>query len=175
MDGRGSSATGQKFHDTGLQASADGGLDFFISEGENQIRPVLVPGAVRTNEWYHLAASAGADGMKLFLDGALIGTNRNAGGFGRIRNGAGFRLGRSIVNVEPFVDGQLAEVRVWKVARTEAQIREAMFRPLTGKEPGLAGLWNFEDGTAHDASPGGHHGELRGGARITSNTPGAAR
>ena len=58
------------------------------------------------------------------------------------------------------------EVRVWKAARTEAQIRQTMFKPLTGKEPDLLGLWNFEDGTANDSSPGARHGQLLGGAKI---------
>jgi hypothetical protein len=58
------------------------------------------------------------------------------------------------------------EVRVWKGVRTEAQIRENMFKNLTGKEEGLAGLWNFEDGSANDASPAAHHGNLMGQAKV---------
>jgi len=41
-----------------------------------------------------------------------------------------------------------------------------MGRPLTGKESGLAALWNFKDGTAKDSTPNGNHGILRGQARI---------
>src|SRR5262249_49917870 len=66
----------------------------------------------------------------------------------------------------PF-QGEMDEVRVWSVARTEEQIREAMSRKLSGQEPGLVGLWNFDDpaNPGHDASPGGHHGKLMGNAR----------
>ena len=44
-----------------------------------------------------------------------------------------------------------------------------MFRPLTGREPGLAGLWNFDGATNHvvkDLSAGGHDGKLIGNARV---------
>ena len=62
--------------------------------------------------------------------------------------------------------GHMDEVRVWKVARTEAQIRESMSLKLSGSETGLAGLWNFDDpaNPGRDASPTGHHGShwLRG-------------
>ena len=39
------------------------------------------------------------------------------------------------------------EFRVWRGARTGDQIRENMFRQLTGKEPDLVCLLNFDDQT----------------------------
>ncbi len=125
-------------------------------------------GVMQTDEWYHVAAVSGREGMKLYLDGGLLGTNSFTGSFAALKSGARFRLGRSVVDAEPLVDGQLAEVRVWKVARSEAQIRQTMLTRLTGKEPDLAGYWNFEDGTANDASPGAHHGTLVGAAKIVA-------
>ncbi|HYV27989.1 MAG TPA: LamG-like jellyroll fold domain-containing protein, partial [Candidatus Eisenbacteria bacterium] len=174
---------GEMYHDTGIQADADGTLYFFISEGQGQVgNPGLprkgVVGAVRTNEWYHIAAVSGREGMKLYLDGGLLGTNSFTGGFGVIKGGPRARLGRSVVNDEPLTDGQLAEVRVWKVARTEAQIRQTMFQRLIGNEPGLAGLWNFdkvENGFVRDATPALHHSKLIGAAQIVqADFPGAA-
>jgi hypothetical protein len=60
------------------------------------------------------------------------------------------------------------EIRVWNHRRTEAQIRENMRRQLTGSEAGLAGLWNFDDGTARDASTSANHGKLVGKARVVT-------
>src|SRR5262249_31885001 len=64
--------------------------------------------------------------------------------------------------------GQLDEVRIWNVARTEEQIRETMSRKLTGQEPGLVGLWNFDDpaNPGRDSSPGRHDGQLMGNAAV---------
>src|SRR3974377_2413625 len=62
------------------------------------------------------------------------------------------------------------EIRVWKGVRTAAQIRENMFKSLTGREEGLVGLWNFEDGAARDASPARHDGRLQGQAKVVAAT-----
>ena len=167
---------GERNHDSGIEASTDGGLHFFISEEQTHLASVRVTCAIRTNEWYHLAAVSGRDGMKLFLNGAVIATNSYTGSFSATKSGARFRLGRSVVDEEPFVDGQLDEVRVWNVARTEAQIRETLFRTLSGREAGLLALWNFdrvEDGFVKDGTPGGHDGRLMGNARVVPGQPAA--
>lgn len=173
---------GEEFHDTGIEAYASGELHFFLSEGKDGAKSVRVRGVVRTNDWYHLAAVSGPNGMQLFFDGALLATNSYTGSFSTIKSrapsGGRFRLGRSVVDNEPLVDAQLAEVRVWKAARTEAQIRQTMHQRLRGSEPGLAALWNFEsaaDGIVKDAAPGLHHGTLTGGAKIApAEVPGFA-
>ena len=106
--------------------------------------------------------------MRIYFNGAVIATNDYTGSFSALKNGARFRLGRSVVDTEPFVDGQLDEVRVWKVAHTAEQIRQRMFESLTGTEEGLAGLWNFdnvENGVVRDATSGAHHGQLMGNAK----------
>ena len=51
-------------------------------------------------------------------------------------------------DTEAFID----EFRVWRGARTGDQIRENLFRHLTGKEPDLVCLLNFDDQTAADKS-----------------------
>lgn len=45
-----------------------------------------------------------------------------------------------------FFKGFIAEVRQWKVPRTEAQIKENMRRRLRGDEEGLVGYWRLEEG-----------------------------
>ncbi|HEX2090825.1 MAG TPA: DUF6519 domain-containing protein [Longimicrobiaceae bacterium] len=42
--------------------------------------------------------------------------------------------------------GRLEELRVWSVARAEAEIRADREHTPTGREPGLAGCWVFHDG-----------------------------
>jgi len=158
---------GESDHDTGIEAYPDGTLHVFLQDYQAGPKNLFVPKMIRTNDWYHLAMVSGRAGMKVYFDGALIATNDYSGSFSAIKNGARFRLGRPVVDDEPFVDALLDEVRVWKVARSEAQIRETMFRKLNGQEPDLVGLWNFDDGTPNDASSGAHHGKLVGAARIT--------
>ena len=70
----------------------------------------------------------------------------------------------------PSLTGQLANFRVWKTQRTAQQIRDAMFKKLNGDEPGLVGLWNFDDpaNPGRDSSPGTHHGKRIGQATVTN-------
>ncbi len=64
----------------------------------------------------------------------------------------------------------MAEIRLWAGERIEMQIRENMFKNLTGGEPGLIGLWNFDDPgqPGKDSSPNAHHGTLVGHARVVN-------
>jgi signal transduction histidine kinase/ligand-binding sensor domain-containing protein len=130
-------------------------------------RPIIrVPDVLRVDEWVHIAAVAGPGGMELYLNGALVGTHSNELALAAIPVAHTNRLGRGLVMNPTDQDfmGQLDEVRVWNHRRSEADIRENMFASLTGGEAGLVGLWNFNDGTARDSSPAGHHGRLVGQA-----------
>jgi signal transduction histidine kinase/DNA-binding response OmpR family regulator/ligand-binding sensor domain-containing protein len=141
-------------------------LQFDIHIGGGQHTMIEIPRVLRTNEWIHIAAVSGKSGMKLYVNGLLAGEDSYTGSFHATGSGDHVRLGRDVWTGNDFTDGQMAEVRVWKVARTAAQIRENMFRHLSGQEPQLAGLWSFADGTARDLSPGGHDGKLMGQAKV---------
>src|SRR6266436_3239224 len=108
--------------------------------------------------------------MRVYLNGALVGRNDYTGSFSALKYGDLNRLGRTVTadDLDPPFQGQLDEVRVWSVARTEEQIRETMSRKMTGTEPGLVGLWNFDDpaNPGRDSSPGGHRGTFMGNARV---------
>ena len=59
--------------------------------------------------------------------------------------------------------GELDEVRIWGVARTEEEIRRDMRRTLRGNEPGLLAYWNFDEGdgqVAHDLTANKKHAVL---------------
>ena len=147
------------------------GLRFDISAGgpENSIE---ILDLLRTNQWVHVAAVSGKAGMKLYVNGALAGTNEFRGSFAALQSGKYAFLGRSTWENNPSVvedfHGQLDEVRVWKVGRSESQIRENRFKQLVGNEPDLVGLWNFDDPTdqGRDSTRAGHHGKLRGRAKV---------
>lgn len=44
-------------------------------------------------------------------------------------------------------EGDIDEVRIWNVARTQAQIQQDMSAPLTGSESGLAAYYRMSDGS----------------------------
>ena len=131
---------------------------------------IRVNGLLKPNEWIHLAAISGPGGMKLYANGELVGLHTNAASFADIKTWHTNYFGRGTTQNPGDQDfqGQMDEIRVWNHRRTEAQIRENMRRQLTGNEAGLAGLWNFDDGTARDASTSANHGKLVGKARVVT-------
>src|SRR6266550_2153124 len=66
----------------------------------------------------------------------------------------------------PTSRGRSAKSAFGRARAPELQIRVNMFKKLTGKEEGLAGLWNFADASANDASSAAHHGKLVGQAKV---------
>jgi len=134
---------------------------------------IRVNGLLKTSEWIHLAAISGPGGMKLYANGSLVGEHTNTASFADIKVSHTNVFGRGLTRNPGDQDfrGQMDEIRVWDHRRTEAQIRENMGKRLTGKEEGLAGLWNFEDGTANDSSTHAYRGKLVGNARVVTADP----
>ncbi|MBI2946886.1 MAG: hypothetical protein HYY23_04515, partial [Verrucomicrobia bacterium] len=141
-----------------------------------------IENALRLGSWCHLAAVTGRSGMKLYVNGVLAGTAPHTGSFqsiGRNTNAIHNYLGRNnyrgFFRTEDF-RGQMDEIRVWSTARTAEEIRANLFHRLTGNEPGLAGLWNFDEGTARDRSPHQRHGILAGNAKcVAADFPSSAQ
>ncbi len=126
-----------------------------------------LPNALNPGQWNHIAAVSGPGGMRLYLNGELRGTKDYDGSFAATGSGFKAYLGRSVWgSLDTMMAGAMDEVRVWDYERSEEEIRENLGKHLTGNEPGLAALWNFDDGTARDATPNGHDGMLVGEAEI---------
>jgi ligand-binding sensor domain-containing protein/PAS domain-containing protein len=128
---------------------------------------LAVPNTLRTNEWYHLALVTGSGGMKLFLNGVVVGTLPYTDSFAALEKNNENRFGANVTTGPPLA-GQLGEVRIWSVQRTAEEIRENMFQQLSGSEVDLFGLWNFDDPTdpGRDSSPGAHHASPHGNPTV---------
>ena len=145
-------------------------LRFCITKGDTSDQTVVeVQGIPPLGRWCHVAAVSGSAGMKLYINGILLGEHSCTDSFASLgetkNNNLGMTSGGS--SGSDSFHGQMDEVRVWGVARTQEQIQETMYRQLTGSEEGLVGLWNFEGvgASVTDATGHGHHGTLHGEAR----------
>lgn len=142
--------------DLGLNES---GKIVFRTEGVTPAELVsksrLAPGA-----WHHLAAVwDGAAGRKdLYVDGLLDATL--AGLQGQIpatAHSVHFAARPRAGGREAFFSGTLDEVRLWSVARPGQRIADNFKRRVNSAEPGLAGVWDFDEGrgaTALDRGTG---------------------
>jgi hypothetical protein len=110
------------------------------------------------NTWYHIAvvfdAALPADEIKLYVNGnlqaqtswahSLVPNNANLYIGGYDGWGNGLNSGAD----SRFLNGAMADVRVWNTARTQAQIQDSMTAQLLGTESGLVGCWRMAQGTA---------------------------
>jgi signal transduction histidine kinase/CheY-like chemotaxis protein/ligand-binding sensor domain-containing protein len=155
-------------HDAGIQVQPTGSISTFMVNASQGTTPSQFdsPQLVEWGTWFHVAFVSGPGGMKLYFNGELRASDSYTGSFAQTGSGATFRLGRSAVDREALMDGQMDEVRIWRGERTEAQIKETLRHRLQGTEPGLVALWSFDDGQGTDSGPGGHHGRLEGAAKV---------
>ncbi len=146
----------QQQGDQRLQLRIDG-AEF----GSVSARDTLTTGSY-VGQWLHVAGVYSAPGnyCRLYVNGTL---RRDEPGVGLMNYaGSDLYIGNFINSNEDF-DGIIDEVRIWDVARTQAEIQAAMGQGLLGTEPGLVGYWRFDDWqgqTAVDSSPYGHDGVL---------------
>ncbi len=115
--------------------------------------------------WYHVAFvfEPGAR-MELYVNGISIGSVESGVPLSIFDNTAEFQVGADIddTGVNNFFDGQLDDVRLWGIVRSQAEINLTMNQELLGDEVGLLGYWKF-NGNATDSSPNTLHLSLRNG------------
>ncbi|MCC6380982.1 MAG: hypothetical protein IT304_00660, partial [Dehalococcoidia bacterium] len=112
--------------------------------------------------WHHVAAVYSSDaGAALYVDGSLRATGPALGPIDT--DPADLTIGYAGEGTLGTFDGRLDEVRVWSLARSQAEIAEAMARRLRGDEPGLEGYWRLDEPGGQrvlDATGHGYHGVL---------------
>src|SRR5438552_7572575 len=113
-------------------------------------------GSLQVGGWQHLAATYDGTNIKIYLNADLIATTPKTGD---VTNAAFVHIG----NWETAANSVIDEVRLWNVARTQADIRADMNRPLSPPVAGLVGYWRFDESsgqTVLDSTANGNHGRL---------------
>jgi parallel beta-helix repeat protein len=100
---------------------------------------------INANQWYHLAITWEGETVKLYINGEFVWEVNNAVSTPIARTGYAFDLGRRGGENSYYLNGRLAEARVWGEARTQDEIREFMNRSLTGNEDDLLGYWPLQN------------------------------
>lgn len=152
----------------GLFLDNDGFLYFHSTPvsgiGVGPVR-IETPRFAEAGRWYHFAAVIDADAgiVRLFVDGKLLASgDYDTSG---IRDTTGDLLfGRSPLGGVYFA-GEIDEVRIYDVARTQAEIQGDMNATIDGTEPGLLAAWDFNETsgtTVSDRTGNGNNGTLGG-------------
>ncbi len=107
-------------------------------------------GVIQNGCWMHVAVSvAGGTGSATLY---VNGTARASGVLPLPRSGVSRTksyLGKSNWAGNPLLKGRLADVRIWSVARSAAEIASAMNRELVGTETGLLRYFPLDEGSGN--------------------------
>jgi hypothetical protein len=152
---------GERKHSMGFnqfQESSD--LQFYIYSSPEDIQIIRVGGIIKTRRWMHLAGVFGPTGMKLYINGTLVGENDYVGGFGLFDEESPSNLGLpSYAQNSPF-RGMIDGVRIWDHSREQTEILSDMASGLRVDQEGLIGSWIFDAGDASDGTRYKRDGEL---------------
>jgi len=117
---------------------------------------------------YHVAASYDGTTMRYYVNGCLVNSIPASGNL--FQNSFPTGLGqRWIIEDEQFI-GYLDEVRIWDIARSEADIAATMdgINSLTNTD-GLVAHYTFEGNFVNQANPGIYDGIPQGNPLLASN------
>jgi len=142
-------------------AGENGRVEFTVSINEGW-KAVSTPALLGTNAWYHIAGVYTGTQVMLYINGQLIQTED---AIGELTHGTGvvMNLGDNPTWPGRFWNGRLDEIRIWEVARTEAEIQANMSVELSGTESGLVAYYPMNEGSGNvlgDASGNENDGQL---------------
>jgi len=165
----------------GIRAST-GALCADFEEGAAGTSPSLnhpIEGttALTLGTWYHAAATYDGTTWKLYLNGNLEASMPIMQPVASA-NTVAVALGSALTTANApagFFNGTLDEVRIWNVARDQAQIQSTANVKLSVATPGLVARWNLDEGagTVVGASAGTTTGGSITGPNFAWSTPGA--
>lgn len=130
-------------------------------DGVNPIS-ITAPTTVPINTWQHIAFVFDGTTQYFYVNGSLVASQastgvitNNAGSFNQ-----GLVIGARYDQAQQFMTGQIDEIRIWNVARSQFEIQSAMNSSLSGTESGLVAYYNFNSGfggsTVYDLTPNGN-------------------
>ena len=143
-----------------------------MAGSESQYVSLLSTISIPANTWTHIAASMDQQTMILYINGQEDT---------RMTHNIDITLNQSQplifggLSYNPTTNsfcGQMDDVRLWQVVRTQSQIENYMNMRLQGNETGLLGYWHFKDNAANDhCDTTDNHGIIHKDAPMISMIP----
>ena len=140
-------------------ANSSGSFQLEIGTGSGGTKRIVVSGVntwvaqtgdnvYNIDNWTHIAyvrAGIGSGTHKIYVNGVLQ-TLISDNPYDFVDNTAHKVLGSGTSGAQ-FYKGMADEIRIWNIARSEEQIRNDMYRTLTGYETGLVSYYQFNEGS----------------------------
>ena len=168
---------GEEGNDVGyfLRANGDGNINWGLGDGSwHEVHSDEGLQLFELGTWNHIAGSYDGAVLKVYLNGNLIGTSDTIKTTIGVAPVESLYLGSSPSWPGRVLNGSLAEVRIWNIARTGTEIKEFATKRITGNENGLAGYWPINEGEGQiitDHSSNNNDGILGGTSEETDTDP----
>ncbi|MDM3847812.1 MAG: patatin-like phospholipase family protein [Aphanizomenon gracile PMC638.10] len=122
--------------------------------------------SIQLNHWHHIAGTYDGINMRVYVDGIEKASKRLIDDCIDYdpENDLVIGIYKDDNEAYPF-KGEIAEVRIWSQARSQAEIQADMNNSLIGNEIGLVGYWPLKDGlgtTVQDLTNNANHGNIFG-------------
>lgn len=164
---------GKNFRNYELTINSSNRVYFYKGYGtinSNSYQEWQTSQTINANQWYHLAITWEGSSVKLFVNGNFVWETSNA-----VSSPIpdfhlyAFELGRRAGENSYYLQGRLAEARLWNVARSADEIAGNMYHSLSGDEEGLIGYWPLQD-DFNDHSSFGVPGSPQGNVNLQTAT-----
>jgi hypothetical protein len=129
-------------------------------------KEIYTDGILQTQRWYHYAVVNDGTNITIFLDGEFCNMAPFGGPQTLAKSGNPGGMWGSLKNA------YFCQYRIWKTARSQAEIRDNMRREVNPSDPNLIVYWKANEGSGgvlHDATGNGRHMTItRSGAEDTA-------
>ncbi len=122
-----------------------------VTQGQQVVTNDIIP--LKTNEWQHVAATYDGSIYVLYINGVPLA---GVGSIGVLTTMNAFHIGALPGAMSTF-HGDIDEIRVWNVARSEAEILAHMETPVPPDAPGLRAYFRCE-GSGQELTDSSQHG-----------------
>lgn len=132
---------------------------------------------VHDGKWHHIAGVVDNNKWMVYVDGVMENSNTYSYPTANLRTNDPLVIGKYNFENRQFFDGEMDEIRVWRTARTQAQIRESMCHKFVTAPADLVAYYRFDETTgtvATDAGSQPTNGTLRNFSSQPRQISGAA-
>ncbi len=105
---------------------------------------------VNDNHWHHIAFVRNGTNISLYIDGIQNGSV-NGSGIANITNTGKIQIGN---NCSSYFNGSIDELRIWSLAKTQAEIQSNMKTTVSTSASNLISYYNFDQGLAGSLNTG---------------------
>lgn len=127
-----------------LRVGAGGKLNFALGDGSKAWSEITTGTLLSLNKWQHIAGTYDGSMMRVYIDGVAVDSSKVSISIGNASNVNLFVGAHS--SYTRFYQGNIDEVRIWNVQRSEAELNASMSKEFCARNKNLKLYYKFNNG-----------------------------